>query len=60
MRKTGIFIGYILLIIVALSMLFPFFAMINLAFTNEDEIFKNTGVFFHANLTFDNFRHIFG
>ena len=60
MRKTVIFIGYISLIIVALSMLFPFFAMVNLAFTNEAEIFKNTGVFFHANLTFDNFRHIFG
>lgn len=59
MKKFIIITGYITLIIIALSMLFPFFAMLNLALTSEDEIFKNVGVFFHINLTFENFRHVF-
>ncbi len=47
------------MIVIALSMLFPFFAMLNLAFTSEEDIFKNIGVLFHTNLTFENFRHVF-
>ena len=60
MKKTFIVFGYMLLIFIALSMLFPFFAMLNLALTSEDEIFKNAGVFFHTNLTLENFKHVFG
>lgn len=59
MKKIIIVIGYITLIFIALSMLFPFFAMLNLAFTSENDIFKNVGVFFHSNLTFENFKHVF-
>ncbi len=59
MKKVVIFFGYITLIIIALSMLFPFFAMVNLALTPESDIFKNVGVIFQTNLTFDNFIHIF-
>ncbi len=59
MKKFIIILGYITLIFIALSMLFPFFAMLNLAFTPEDEIFKNVGVFFHTKLTLENFRHVF-
>ncbi len=59
MKKTVIFLGYTVLIFIAISMLFPFFAMVNLAFTQESDIFKNAGVLFHTNLTFDNFIHIF-
>lgn len=59
MKKTVIFLGYTVLIFIAISMLFPFFAMVNLAFTQESDIFKNVGVLFHTNLTFDNFIHIF-
>lgn len=59
MKKFVIFFGYITLIIIALSMLFPFFAMVNLALTPENDIFKNVGVLFQTNLTFDNFTHIF-
>ena len=33
--------------------------MVNLALTPEDDIFQNLGVFFHSNLTFDNFLHVF-
>lgn len=59
MKKTVIFLCYTLLIFAAISMLFPFFAMVNLAFTQESDIFKNVRVLFHTNLTFDNFIHIF-
>lgn len=59
MKKFIIILGYITLIFIALSMLFPFFAMLNLAFTPEDEIYKNAGVFFHTNLTLENFKHVF-
>lgn len=59
MKKSVIFFGYITLIIIALSMLFPFFAMVNLALTPENDIFQNLGVFFHTNLTFENFTHVF-
>jgi len=59
MKKTIIISGYILLIIMAFSMLFPFFAMLNLAFTFENDIFKNAGVFFHFNFTLENFKHVF-
>ncbi len=59
MKKFIIILGYVILIFIALSMLFPFFAMLNLALTSEDEIFKNAGVFFHTNLTLENFKHVF-
>lgn len=59
MKKIVIFFGYITLIIIALSMLFPFFAMVNLALTPESDIFKNIGVLFQTNLTLENFSHIF-
>ena len=59
MKKFIIILGYITLIFIALSMLFPFFAMLNLAFTPEDEIYKSAGVFFHTNLTLENFKHVF-
>lgn len=59
MKKFIIILGYITLIFIALSMLFPFFAMLNLAFTPEEEIYKSAGVFFHTNLTLENFKHVF-
>lgn len=39
MKKIRIFLGYATLILVALSMLLPFFAMINLSLTSNNEIF---------------------
>ena len=59
MKKSVLLIGYIILILMAVSMLFPFFAMLNLAFTPENNIFKDTGVFFHTDLTIENFLHVF-
>ena len=59
MKKFVLFIGYLSLIIISISMLFPFFAMLNLALTPSNEIFNSSGVFFHTNLTLENFRHVF-
>ena len=59
MRKFRIFFGYLTLIIIAVSMLYPFFAMVNLSFANNNEIFSNPGSFFHSNLTFANYKNVF-
>ena len=59
MNKLALTLGYSSLIIISLSMLFPFFAMLNLALTPSNEIFNSSGVFFHTNLTLENFRHVF-
>lgn len=59
MKKLVLFLGYLSLIIIAISMLFPFFAMLNLALTPSNEIFNSSGSFFHSNLTLENFRHVF-
>lgn len=59
MKKFVLFIGYLSLIIISISMLFPFFAMLNLALTPSNEIFNSSGSFFHTKLTLENFRHVF-
>ena len=59
MKKLALTLGYLSLIIISLSMLFPFFAMLNLALTPSNEIFNSSGVFFHTNLALENFRHVF-
>lgn len=59
MKKLALTLGYLSLIIISLSMLFPFFAMLNLALTPSNEIFNSSGIFFHTNLTLENFRHVF-
>lgn len=59
MKKLALTFGYLSLIIISLSMLFPFFAMLNLSLTPSNEIFNSSGVFFHTNLTLENFRHVF-
>ncbi len=58
-RKIYLFFGYLVLILIAFSMLFPFVAMLNIALSNENEIFNSMDKFFHSNITFDNFLHVF-
>ncbi|MGN0019017.1 MAG: carbohydrate ABC transporter permease [Candidatus Gastranaerophilaceae bacterium] len=58
-RKIYLFFGYLVLILIAFSMLFPFVAMLNIALSNENEIFNSMDKFFHLNITFDNFLHVF-
>lgn len=59
MKKTRVILGYLTLIIIAISMLYPFFAMLNLSFVNNNEIFSHAGRLFHSNLTFANYKNVF-
>jgi len=47
MRKFRTFLGYTLLIGIAISMLYPFLAMVNLSFTGEDAIFSQSQKLIH-------------
>ena len=59
MKKLIYSFAYIILIITALSMLFPFFAMIILAFTSNDAIFSDSNNLFSSKFTTENFKHVF-
>lgn len=59
MKNLRIWIGYLTLIIIAVSMLYPFFAMVNLSFTNESSIFNNAGSIIQTDLTINNYRNVF-
>lgn len=59
MKKTRIFLGYLTLGLIALSMLIPFFAMLSLSFTPSDAIFSYPPKIFSKNLTFDNYISVF-
>ena len=51
--------GYICLIFIAVSMLYPFFVMINLSLVPNGEIFNQGGKLFYSPLTFDNYFSVF-
>lgn len=59
MRKLRIFFGYSILVLIAFSMLYPFFAMVSLSLADNSEIFSNVGKIFPTNLTLDNYRNVF-
>ncbi|MBO5434905.1 carbohydrate ABC transporter permease [bacterium] len=59
MRKFRTFLGYVLLIGMAISMLYPFLAMINLSFTSEDAIFSQSSKLIHDNYTLNNYKNVF-
>lgn len=59
MRKFRIFLGYLTLILIAVSMLYPFFAMVNLSLVPNNEIFSGANKIFHLNLTLDNYKNVF-
>lgn len=56
MRKI---FGYSTLIIIALSMLIPFLAMIGLSFSNSEAIFSYPPKLFPEKWTFDNYKSVF-
>ena len=56
MRKT---FGYFILVLIALSMLIPFFAMLNLSFSPSNEIFSYPPKLFSKHFTFENYRNVF-
>ena len=59
MKKFRVIFGYLLLIGIAISMLYPFFAMVNLSFAEENSIFTQTSKIFYGNLTFENYKNVF-
>ncbi len=59
MRKLRIILGYLTLVLIAISMLYPFFAMVNLSFVANNEIFSQAGQIFHSPLTLENYINVF-
>ena len=59
MKNLRVVVGYLVLILIAISMLYPFFAMVNLSFVPNDEIFSNAGKIFHTPLTTQNYKNVF-
>lgn len=56
MKKT---FGYIILIFIAISMIYPFFAMLNLSFVPNNEIYNQGGNLFYSPLTLENYSNVF-
>ena len=52
-------IAYSVLILICISMLYPFFAMINLSFVPNGEIFSQGGKLFYSPLSLENYSHVF-
>ena len=59
MRNWRRFIGYFCLVLIAISMLYPFFAMINLSLVPNGEIFNQGGKLFYSPITLDNYSSVF-
>ena len=59
MKNLRVVFGYLILILIAISMLYPFFAMVNLSFVPNEEIFSNAGKIFHTPLTVQNYKNVF-
>ena len=51
--------GYIILMLIALSMLYPFISMVNLSFVPNGEIFAQNGKLFYSHLTLENYANVF-
>lgn len=59
MKTLRLTLGYVVLVLIALSMLAPFFAMLNLSFTQSDAIFSYPPEIFSKSLTFENYKSVF-
>lgn len=59
MEKWLKFFGYLCLVLIAISMLYPFFAMLNLSFVPNGEIFNQDGKLFYTPLTLENYSNVF-
>ena len=59
MKKWHKFLGYFCLIAIAISMLYPFFAMINLSLVPNNEIYNQGEKLFYSPLTLENYTNIF-
>ena len=59
MRNWRIVIGYVCLVLIAISMLYPFFAMFNLSLVPNGEIFNQGGKLIYFPITLDNYVSVF-
>ena len=59
MKRIRIFLGYLILIGIAASMIYPFLAMVNLSFADENAIFSQSNKLFYGGLTFENYKNVF-
>lgn len=59
MKNLRVILGYFILILIAISMLYPFFAMVNLSFVESDKIFSQAGKFVYTGFTTDNYKNVF-
>lgn len=59
MKSIRIFLGYVVLILIALSMLVPFFALINLSFSQNNQIFSYPPSIFPKSWSFKNYIDVF-
>ncbi len=59
MKKFYRLAGYIVLVGIAISMLYPFFAMLNLSLVPNNEIFNQGGKLFYSPLTVENYTNVF-
>lgn len=59
MRNWRIVIDYVCLVLIAISMLYPFFAMINLSLVPNGEIFNQGGKLIYSPITIDNYISVF-
>lgn len=58
MKKIKLIFGYFILSVIALSMLIPFFAMLSLSFSPNNEIFSYPPSIFPKNKTFINYLNV--
>lgn len=59
MKKIKLLFGYFILLLIAISMLLPFFAMLNLSFSQNNQIFSYPPSIFSKNLTLKNYANVF-
>lgn len=59
MKLIKLFLGYFILALIALSMLVPFFAMVNLSFSQNNAIFSYPLSILPKNWTFENYISVF-
>lgn len=58
-KITRRFFGYLVLVLIALSMLLPFIAMVSLSFSPSGEIFSYPPKLFSKSFSFDNYKNVF-
>ena len=59
MKNWRKIVGYFCLVLIAISMLYPFFAMVNLSLVPNGEIFNQGGKLFYSPLTLENYSSVF-